>query len=210
MLIPFDRLFAQHGIQTKGVLHLGANTGQEAEVYDALGIQKVVWVEALPDIHAKLQAHILPFPGQIALCACVSSVEGDIVTFRRANNEAQSSSFLEFGTHAKEHPTTKFIGQQAMRTQRVDALLQRASIKVEDGWFLNVDLQGAELLALVGMGELLRKFAHAYIEVNKAYLYKGCPLVEQIDDYLAKYGFVGVETLWTKHGWGDKYYQRKN
>ena len=38
--------------------------------------------------------------------------------------------------------------------------------------FLNIDIQGAELLALKGMGELLHHFDYAYIEVNHDYVYK--------------------------------------
>ena len=97
-----------------------------------------------------------------------------------------------------------------MTTVRVDSLLAQHSLSVGPGWFLNVDLQGAELKALLGMGNLIHQFDHVYIEVNIRELYKGCPLVREIDEYLAKLGFVGKETKMMKQGWGDKYYQRKS
>lgn len=208
MLIPFDELFARHHVKPVGVLHLGANTGQEAETYHKFGIPKVVWVEALPDICLKLKEHLAPYPQQLALCACLSEVDGKPVAFNISNNEAQSSSFLEFGTHTTEHPTVRYIGQMKMKTTRVDTLLRQNGINLANGWFLNIDLQGAELLALKGMGNLIRFFKWAYIEVNTKQLYKGCPFVTEIDAYLAPYGFVGKECKMTGNGWGDKFYAR--
>jgi len=56
------------------------------------------------------------------------------------------------------------------------------------------------------MGELLWKFKYAYIEVNSKELYKGCPFINDIDDYLRSYGFVPKETKMTGNGWGDRFY----
>jgi len=97
-----------------------------------------------------------------------------------------------------------------MKPVRVDTLLQRNGLDLPLGqsWFLNEALQGAELHALRGMGELLHRFDHAYVEVNVKQLYQGCPFVSQIDDYLRGFGLIGKETKMTVWGWGDKYYQR--
>ena len=109
----------------------------------------------------------------------------------------------------RSHPTVKFISKLQMKTIRFDTLMDQFSYlpNGKHGYFLNVDLQGAELKALKGMGFWLKHCSHAYIEVNKAQLYKGCPLVQEIDDYLAQFGFVGMETKWTGAGWGDRYYR---
>lgn len=210
MLIPFDTLFTKHRIRPPGVLHLGANSGQEAEAYHRNGVRQVIWVEALPEVCAKLRKHLVGYPGQVALLACVSDKDGELVNFNIASNEAQSSSMLEFGTHSKEHPTVKFVNKTNLFTIRVDTLLDRVGMaeKIQSGWFLNVDLQGAELLALKGMGSLLSRFDHIYIEVNERELYKGCPLVGEIDEFLHLRGFAGKEVKMTGSGWGDKYYQR--
>lgn len=208
MLISFQELFARYNIRTSGVLHLGANTGQEAAAYAQQGITQVIWVEALPDVHSKLVDNVAKYPGHRALLACLSDKDDDQVTFNVASNEAQSSSFLEFGTHSKEHPSVKFTRKVSMFTTRLDTLLKQHNLKVGPDWFLNVDLQGAELLALRGMGDLLWEFRYAYIEVNIRELYKGCPLVAEIDAYLASFGFSGVETKMTNFGWGDRAYLR--
>jgi len=206
MLIPFDHLFEHYNIRPSGVLHLGANTGQEAEVYHGRGVKRVIWVEAIPELFEKLKRNVARWPQDITYCACVSDVNDERVRFQVASNGGQSSSFLEFGTHAVAHPSVRFIRNFFATTIRVDRLL--AEEEIEGSWFLNADLQGAELKALIGMGQLLWKFDHAYIEVNEDELYKGCPRTKDVDEYLAQFGFVGVETKMTGAGWGDKYYVR--
>lgn len=209
MLIPFQELFQRHGIRPRGVLHLGANTGQEASEYARLGIKTVIWVEALPDIYERLLLHLKSFPGQSALQACLSDRDGEEVSFNVASNDAQSSSFLEFGTHAKEHPTVKFIRKVPLVTSRIDTVLTQRGIELEGSeWMLNADLQGAELLAMRGLGRFWSHFRYAYIEVNEKELYVGCPLVQDINEYLGTHGFVGVQTKMTGNGWGDKVYIR--
>jgi hypothetical protein len=73
--------------------------------------------------------------------------------------------------------------------------------------FLNLDLQGVELRALRGMEGRLHNFKWIYTEVNKEKLYKGCALVEDIDNFLIGWNFKRVETQWCGNtGWGDALY----
>lgn len=208
MLISFDYLFRKYKIKPEGILHVGANEGQEAEMYDQLGVKNVIWVEAIPEVFAKLQKNIAKYPGQSAILACVGDQDGKEVVFNVANNDGQSSSYLQFGTHAKVHPTVKYVRQEKMVMRRLDSLLMMELEYFEpcSGWFLNMDLQGVELDALRGMGSLLHDFDWAYIEVNAEPLYEGCALVQEVDDYLAKFKFLPKETKWTGAKWGDRFY----
>ena len=236
MLIPFQQLFKRHNIRkVTEILHVGANTGQEAEEYVKLGIKKVVWVEAHRPTFLRLIVHLANVTGcptatyasiedaigdavhflvagngQIHHCfnACVSSEDDVTVSFNVANNGCQSSSILEFGTHSKEHPSVKFIDTIEMKTRRLDHLLHSYGIEFDPGSLLNMDLQGAEGLALAGLGTELDRFDHAYIEVNSKELYKGCMLVGELDEWLRKRGLVPREVKMTGAGWGDKLYQR--
>lgn len=206
MLIPFSDLFKKYNVDATGVLHVGAHWGEEIKEYYSNGVQRSIWVEADPKCMKQLRKNIAPYPSAIALEACIGERNGDIVQFNVANNDGQSSSYLEFGTHTKEHPTVKFIDKIEMRTVRLDKLLLFGGIDLKDYTFLNIDLQGAELFALKSLGEELSKIKYAYIEVNEKELYKGCPLVNEIDDYLRGFGLLGVEAKITNWGWGDKFY----
>lgn len=209
MLIPFIELHRRFKFIPEGVVHLGANSGQEAVEYHRWGVRNVIWVEALPDVFLELKRNVSHYPGQLALCACLSNVDGQKVPFNVANNQGQSSSFLEFGTHSKEHPTVKFTRRIELETIRLDTLFRKFGFSLPGTkWLLNADLQGAELLALQGMGELMHHFSYAYLEVNERELYKGCALVGEIDSFLAQHGFVGQMCKMTGFGWGDKFYTK--
>lgn len=188
---------------------MGASTGQEAIDYFAASIDNVVWIEAIPFVFQTLLTNIQKYPKHIAFNKCIGDEDGKEVTFNVSNNEAQSSSFLEFGTHKKVHPQVKFIHSFKAETTRIDTLLTENNLSLTDYDFLNMDLQGAELMALRGMGAELHKIKYAYLEVNKAELYIGCPLIEEIDDYMAHFNFRRVETAWAGNtNWGDAFYIR--
>lgn len=228
MLIDFRELFPKYNIKPKGVLHVGANIGEEAPVYLELGIKKQIWIEANPEIYEKLKVNISGNPEAIALNWCVSDIQDERVNFNISNNGSQSSSILELGTHLQVHPEVKYIGKITMSSVILEKLYLGYGLNefhaygthfkhmnfstdytswINDIDFLNIDLQGAELKALRGLGQRLNNFKWAYLEVNKEELYKGCALVGEIDEYLLGFGFRRVETLWCGNtGWGDALY----
>ena len=202
MLIDFRILFPKYGIKPKGVLHVGANVGEEAPVYDELGIKKVWWIEGNGELIQKLAANVSKYEGQQWMNYLISD-DNSKVQFHISNNGSQSSSILELGTHLQQHPEVNYVHDVEMTTFRIDDLFTSETLAGYD--FLNIDLQGAELKALKGMGDLLHQFKWAYLEVNRDYVYKNCPLVDEIDLYLVMFGFRRVETKWVGN-WGDALY----
>lgn len=210
MLIPFDRLIRKHRVNITGVVHCGASIGQEVKEYAKLGVRNMVFIEADPKVYQELKMNLLDYPNAIPINACLSNEDGVEVTFHIANNGGQSSSILEFGTHTTAHPEVKFIDSINLTTKRLDTLIDEFALEITDYNFLNMDLQGAELLALQGLGDYLKYFKYAYLEVNQKEVYKHCAIVEDLDLYLLGHGFKRVETQWSgNHGWGDALYIRK-
>jgi FkbM family methyltransferase len=167
-----------------------------------------MWVEAIPRVYLDLQQNIKSYPQQTAHNACLSNVDGDEVVFNVSNNESQSSSILELGVHALIHPEVHYVEQIAMKTQRVDTLLKDVDVSTIN--FLNVDLQGAEHLAIEGMGDLIKNIDYALLEVNMKETYKGCMLIEELDYFMLQRGFERVETgEWVAETWTDALYIRK-
>jgi FkbM family methyltransferase len=201
MLIDFRQLFPKYNIKPKGVLHVGANVGEEAPVYDSLGIKDVCWIEANPELIPQLRINTNKY-GHIVLNICVGDVEGLTVNFHISNNASQSSSYLELGTHKEQHPDVYFVRDIEMKMRRLDGISCWGEYD-----FLNMDLQGAEMKALKGMGETLEYFKWAYLEVNKAEVYKGCAQIDEMDTFMKSKGFSRVETKWVGN-WGDALYVR--
>lgn len=204
MLIDFSTIIRKYG-NPKGILHVGANTGQEAEIYNSHGVSKVVWIEAIPEVYEKLLWNISKYHDMIGIMACVSDKDNEPVTFYESNNEAQSSSFLELGTHKTAHPEVHYVKEHKMNTVRLDTLLDNSElVDFGDLDFLAMDIQGAELLALKGLGERLRQFKYVYLEVNTNEVYKGCALLPEVEKYLNGFGFrKREERIFKQWGWGD-------
>ena len=216
MLIDFRELFPKYNIQPKGILHIGANVGEEAPVYLELGITKQVWIEANPGIFEILKKNLESNPEAFALNWCISDIQED-VTFHVSNNGSQSSSILELGTHKEMHPNVHYTADLKMTAVTIDQVYMAHSYSnpysilvpiLNDLDFLNIDLQGAELKALKGMGTRLNKFKWVYLEVNFDHVYENCPLLPEIDEYLEGYGFRRVELKWASQNltWGDALY----
>lgn len=220
MLIPFPTLVKKYGIKPKGVLHLGANEGNEIDWYVDNGVQYVVFVEAIPSVFEKLKLNMAYWSNTkvIIHCmnACVSDVDGNEVDFNISSNKGESSSFLPFGVHKSLHPDVSFVDTIKLTTRRLDTLVNAKGqedfgMLEEELDFLNVDLQGAELLALKGMGHMLTHFKWAYIEVNRMDTYVGCPMVEEVDYYMLQFGFHRIETSqWIGGAWADAFYSKAN
>ncbi len=207
-MINFDQLWPRWNINPDGVLHLGASEGQEREVYARHKVNKVIWVEAIPEVFEKLVNNMQPYAGHEAILMCVGEDEGREVVFNVSNNEAQSSSYLELGHHSIIHPTVNYVSNFKTTIRRLDKVFNHGSFKGK--WLLNADLQGAELDAFKGMGTLLNDFEWVYTELNKKETYKGCALVEDIDAYLAEFGFIRVETgIWVADTWTDGLYIKR-
>lgn len=208
MLIPFSVLIEKYNIHPKGVLHVGANTGQEAGAYYANGIERSIWIEAIPRVFEQLKLNISSCKDAIAFNECVSNVDGQIVEFKVTDNNGESSSMLDLAKHKEFYPTVLVAETIRCVTKKLDTLLLENIIDVSQYDFLTMDLQGAELLALRGLKDNLHKVNHAYLEVNRDELYAGCARVEQLDEFLLTYGLKRIETYWTGNNWGDAYYTR--
>jgi FkbM family methyltransferase len=200
MLIDFRTLFPKYRIKPKGVLHVGANVGEEAGVYLELGIKRQVWIEANPEIFLKLKNNISGNPEAVAYNFAAGD-ENKQVTLHIANNNSQSSSLLELGTHKQQHPDVHYIADVEVPMMRCDGF------EFDGCDFLNMDVQGLELSVLKGIGSKINNFKWVYTEVNRADVYQGCAQIESIDLFMVSNGFRRVETKWVGN-WGDALYIR--
>ena len=100
--------------------------------------------------------------------------------------------------------------KKLLKLKKIDTFFEEEDFSPYDYNFLNLDIQGAELLALKGMKNSLEKINYIYTEVNSAEVYKKCAQIEELDEYLSEFGFKRVETKMTPYEWGDAFYIRNN
>lgn len=206
MLISLDQLVPRYQIKLEGVLHVGAHECEELGVYEKYGCprSRQLWIEALPE---KAEYCRKSYPGVRVITAVVSDTADQEVTFKVTNNH-QSSSILELAEHLKEHPQVQVVKTFQARTTTLRDIYREHKLAASSFNFLNLDIQGAELLALRGLGDLLNQFTYIYTEVNERELYAGCALFPEITAYLERFGFQLKEFQMTSHGWGDAFYLR--
>jgi FkbM family methyltransferase len=188
------------GIAVKGVLHIGAHECEELDVYRYFGVDPtdVVWIDALEEKVAKCKAKGVPNVYQ----AVITEKDNEEVTFHITNN-FESSSVLEFGSHARHHPWVVETEKRALMTIRLDTFFRRHNLSPEKYTFWNLDIQGVELQALKSGQEFLKHVTAIYSEVNTEEVYKGCGLLSEMDAFLATHGFSRLQTKMTDCGWGD-------
>lgn len=187
--------------RNKLALHVGAHRAEERSLYQRLGFGRVDWIEGQPELAHELK-QTLPSGTNRIFQACVWGTSGLPMELSVTSN-SQSSSLLELGSHLSSYPNVTVSQKISVTTVRLDELLHGESYA-----FVNLDIQGAELEALRGMGDLITSIDIIYCEVNREEVYKDCALVVDLDKWLNEQGFARIITKWTSKGWGDAIYAR--
>ena len=208
MLIPLTYLINKYNIKPTGVLHIGAHQAEELSDYNKHNINKVIWIEANPSLIPSLKTITEQYNHKV-YNLLVSDVSNIKHTFYITNN-GQSSSMLPLDLHIKMHPHIYVTKTVELYSKTLQDLVEEENIDMNDYDFINLDIQGSELLALKGLGDNISYINYIYTEVNMDHLYKDCCLIDELDKYLGDRGFVRVETKMTQYKWGDAFYIRKN
>ena len=181
---------------SKGVLHLGAHRGTEAEVYNWFG-KKVIWVEAVPYIYEQLKENIQVYNNQLCFCALLGDEDGTKKSFYISNNDSASSSLFNFSQNTlsgKYFPgrVLKMKEKIYLKMKKLDTIMadQNISSSEYDHWI--VDLQGAELLALKGAEKSLQSCKSISIEVSTVDVYEGGVIWSELCLWLEKKGFYPI------------------
>jgi FkbM family methyltransferase len=192
MLRRLRRLFAPDPNRflrsARGVVHVGANVGQERALYDRHGLD-VLWIEPIPDVFAELVTNIASFPRQRALECLVTDRDDESYQFHIANNGGESSSILPLKEHRDVWPKVDFTKTITLRSSTLATVLARERIDLERYNTLVMDTQGSELLVLKGAEPVLERFRFIKTEVPDFEAYAGCAQLGDITRFLGQRGY---------------------
>jgi FkbM family methyltransferase len=163
------------------------------ETYDLL-LQEL-YAKIPPDIDARTDTR------KIAL----GNTTGRVTMNIEKNNKGQSSSILKPKLHLTQYPWIKFTDTEDVNIDLLDNIVYDRMLYD----FLHIDTQGSELMVLQGAVESLRFIEEVEVEVNRAELYEGCPMIEDIDSFLQEQGFERVGVDWFGTTFGDAIYKRE-
>jgi FkbM family methyltransferase len=173
----------------RGVIHVGANAGQERSLYAGYGL-KVAWVEPIPDIFRELQSNLTGFPDQTAYNALIAAEDGKKYQFHISDNEGSSSSILESNKQLGDHwDKVSFPHSIELEALSLPTFIRANGIDLASFDMLVLDTQGAELLILQGAKEILSHFQYIQCEAVNFEVYSGCCLLPEIDAFMSKQGF---------------------
>jgi FkbM family methyltransferase len=207
-VLNLSSIHDEFGVPKKGIIHIGAHFGNEIKDYNEIGYKNIIFVEPASQTFKTLKSNVeLLNSDEYCKISFINkafgSYIGEVEMFTETANQGQSSSILEPGFHLVQYPGITFTSKEMVQLTTLNN-----EIKNIDGEFnlLNIDVQGYELEVLKGSTDILPKIDFINTEVNKVEVYKGCALINQIDDFLGQYGFVKIDENWMGDVWGDAMY----
>jgi 2-O-methyltransferase len=198
-------------LSPKFILDVGACDGLDSIIYSRLLPDATIYAfEARRDNYQEIIENIETFgctniiPGNFCLNDCAEitnffNSRGDSGTKQGWDTSNKSSSLLAPTGHLKEHTWCNF-DEEKIQTMRFDSL----GIKQID--FIHLDVQGAEIKLLQGMGRVFDTVKMIWCEVAVTELYAGQPLKKDIEGFLTHAGFRKI--IDTNYRYGDQLWLR--
>jgi FkbM family methyltransferase len=192
--------------QVSGVVHVGANTGQERNKYAKFNLD-VLWVEPIPEVFATLQENLRAYPRQRAVQALVTDTTGKQEILQVSNNSGLSSSILDLKEHKDIWPAVAYTRALPLTSVTLTELIAREGLDASSYQALVMDTQGTELLVLRGGLPLLEGFRYIKTEVPDFEAYAGCCLLRDIEAFMLEHGFVEIaRDKFAERAQGGAYY----
>tara|TARA_R100000479_G_scaffold167370_1_gene107760 strand:- start:159 stop:776 length:618 start_codon:yes stop_codon:yes gene_type:complete len=189
-----------------GAMHVGAFAGEELLGYRSIGLANTILFEPQVSLYELVKSKLL-FDEKIYNVALGSEdCEKELFISHRDGGvscgSGASSSLLKPKKHLSEHPEVTFPEIETVKVKTLDEFYK-------DGYnFLNIDVQGFELEVLKGACDSLKNIDSMIVEVNRDEVYSGCPMIEDIDNFLQDFNFTRIEVAWQSKSWGDAFYAK--
>jgi FkbM family methyltransferase len=202
-----------------GVIHVGAHMGEEVEFYLRVGFKKIVLIEAHPDCCRKMKEKFKDNPEvsihNFAIADAKGKIELHLHTSRSGDTEP--ASILQMKKLKEIVHTLNTKSTIEVDSITLDEFVADAGFSFDEISFMNIDIQGAELIALAGAKRLLKSLGAIICEVALIELYHGGAMEKDIDELLENSGFKKTKaiyhTLYDKNStfpaWGECLFVRE-
>ena len=208
MLLNLVHLKSKYDLKVSNIAHVGAHQGQEVNIYlNIFPNSNIHLFEPQKDLFKDLEEK---FKNNENISLYNFALGESKLTSHMfiSNNHGESSSFYKPKEHLNLYPEIKFN-----KSDLLYEIKPLDELGIQNIDFLNIDTQGFELEVLKGAtNTLLKNVKYILIEINTKELYKGAPLVNDIDSFLRNYDFIRTDTqFWAeKDPWGDAFYVKKD
>jgi FkbM family methyltransferase len=175
-------------LEYRSVIDGGANRGSFTDAFLQLHRpERLVLVEAIPELAEKLRARYAGKPGVSVVSAALSDKNGEAQF--EINRSDASSSLLPIDPRNSEWFSRDLRVDRTVQvpTMTLAALMDEQGLREVD--LLKLDLQGAERLVLTGGEAVLERVRVIYTEIFFEQLYAGAWLFWEMNEFLAGWGF---------------------
>lgn len=185
--------FSDEGHALRGVVHVGANVGQEIPWYLHRNHRPIIAFEPHPDAFADLDSVYGDGHGVICVNAALGDTDGELTLLVPQDGDSQRvSKYQPIPYHGEGHEwthTPNTGGELHVPLRRFDSWAAETCIDLSPFDVLVVDVQGMELEVLRGMGSRLDGFRYLNIECSASPVYDGEVAAQEVIDWLAAQGF---------------------
>ena len=181
---------------------------QSIEFYKTFPNSKIYAFECNPNTLHICENNIKPYSDRISLIkGAVCDYDGEISfypmnkektrTTWKDGNQGASSIFKSNGKYTIE---TYVQDETVTNCHRLDTIIDKNSINNVD--IIWMDLQGAELLALKGLGKYIDDLKYMHVEVTHKEMYSGQVMFKELNDFIVSKKFSLVNNL-SMGGWQE-------
>jgi FkbM family methyltransferase len=171
-----------------GVIHVGANTGQERALYAKYHLD-VVWIEPIPPVFEQLVFNLAGFPKQRAYRYLLTDQDDREHVLHIASNQGASSSILPLAEHRKMWPEIFYANDISLKSTTLSSFLAKEGLDLAGFQALVLDTQGSELMVLKGATTVLPRFRFVKAEVADFESYTGCCQIRELGEFMSAHGF---------------------
>lgn len=179
----------------KGVIHIGAHQCEEADFYNSININDVIWIDANP-----LRENVYKY-----LVSDKDNIEFDF----NISNNTESSSIYTIKMHSDEYPDIYYTNTNKIKSITLDSIYTKNNIDPMKYNMWNICIQGSELNALRGGIKNIESIDIIYTKIYTKELYENNPIITDMDTFLIQYNFERILTEYTTNGWGNALYVKK-
>lgn len=180
---------------------------QSIEFYKAFPNAKIYAFECNPNTLDLCKRNIQGYSRIHLIEGAVCDYNGDI-TFYPINQKKTVTTWIDGNPGASSlfksngmYPVEKYVQDEIkVKAHRLDTLMQKYNIpRVDIIW---MDLQGAELLALKGLGNHLDKVRYIHTEVSHKEMYTGQVMFNELNNFILSKGFSVANNI-SMNGWQE-------
>jgi len=181
--------FIENAKDIRGVIQIGANTGQECHQWRNSGIKNQIYFEPVPEAFEQLEKNS-PHQGFNVHCyrLAVSDKSGELSFY--LGREHGNSSFYDLDPNRPAaHSHNIHSHRINVPTVTLDQFFsEHKEVDLNDYNLLYLDTQGSELDIMKGAIETLKKIDFIATEVSYEIIYQS-PLFEEVNSYITAHGF---------------------